>query len=110
MQKLFVKSGCTFCRITLSPTSMHNLKVGLKDRIDILDCYEWEHFGMKTYPLLDKLPVDAYPTLIHKGNKVTNILSKSQFSALLDGLTEEEKIVPELNKWEERFNKAMKGG
>ena len=110
MQKLFTKANCPFCRITILPTAMNNMKLGLKDKIDILDCYEWEHFRMRTHPLLDRLPIDAYPTLIFKGIKVTNILTKDQFRALLDGLTEEEKIVPESNKWNERFNLAMKGG
>ena len=108
--KLFVKSMCPFCRITISPVAMNNLKVGLKDKIDILDCYEWEHFKMRTHPLLDRLPVDAYPTLIYKGIKVTNILTKDQLRAFLDGITQEEKIIPESDKWSERFNIAINKG
>jgi|GEM_PF-3137763 hypothetical protein len=97
--KLFVKSGCRFCRITVSPVAMHNLKVGLKNKIDILDCYEYEHFKMRTHPLLDRMPVNAYPTLILKGIKITNIMTKDNLRALMDGMTEEDKIVPESNKW-----------
>lgn len=99
VNKLFVKSGCPHCRITVSPVAMHNLKVGLKNKIDILDCYEWEHFKMRTHPLLDRMPIDAYPTLILNGIKVTNIMTKDNLRALIDGMTQEDKIVPELNKW-----------
>lgn len=105
--KLFVKAGCPHCRKTVSPVTMHNLKLGLKDKIDILDCYEWEHFGMKTHPLLDRMPVDGYPTLIVNGIKITNIVSKDQLRALLDGLTEEEIIIPLSNKWGDRFNQSI---
>src|SRR3990167_1503215 len=95
LNKLFTKSGCPFCRITINPVSMHNFKVAVKDRIDILDCYEWEHFKIRTNPILDRLPVDSYPTLIFNGIKVTNIISKDQIRAFLDGMSEGEKIVPE---------------
>ena len=97
--KLFVKSMCPYCRITISPVAMNNLKLAIKDKIDILDCYEWEHFKMRTHPLLDRMPIDAYPTLILNGIKITNIMTKDNLRALLDGMTQGDKIVPESNKW-----------
>ena len=93
MRKLFVKSMCQFCRKTLIPIEEINNEIPINKRIDIEDCYGWEHFKMKTIPVMDKLPFDGYPTLFIDNIKITGFLTKDQVRAFLDGFLKKEKIV-----------------
>lgn len=99
---LLIKAFCPFCRITLTPTERNNLSLKPKDKIEVVDAFERENFGMKLKPIIEKVKFDSYPTLIFDGVKVTGFLSKSDVKSCLTAFTSEEKIVPEKNIWEEK--------
>lgn len=52
---LLVRKGCPFCRQFIRVISKLNLRLPIDKRIQIIDCYEWEHFGLRNIPLMDKL-------------------------------------------------------
>lgn len=92
MKKLFIKDNCNFCRPCLSPTTQINMKLPQGKMIDVVNCSEWERFGMKTKPIMDKFQFDGYPTLILEDNKIINILTKEQLKAFYEGYLQNDKI------------------
>jgi hypothetical protein len=87
------------------PVAKINWNLPLKKAIDIVDCYEYDNFGMKKNPIMQKFDFDSYPTIIVNGMKVTDILSEKQLKNFLDGFFEGDKIVPE----EPEFMKDLDG-
>lgn len=106
VRKLFVLSGCHHCRKTLMPVELNNLRMREKDRVEIIDCFEWENFRILSHPIMNKLKFDGYPSLFIDGIKVNNPLCKSQLSAFLDGFTENDKIIGDNpTKWKLNLHK-----
>ena len=93
MRALFIKSSCPFCRMALMPIEEINAKLPIGKRIDVIDCKDWENFGLKTLPIMDKFKFDGYPTLFLDGIEIKNILAKDQLRSFLNGYFEKEKIV-----------------
>ena len=50
---LLVRTGCPFCREAIKVISKLNLKLPIEKRIRIIDCYEWESYGLKNIPIMD---------------------------------------------------------
>lgn len=75
------------------PVQEINLKLPFGKKIDTIDLKDWENFGMKMDLSQNKLQFDGYPTLFVQGVKVSNILSKEQLRAFLNGFFQKDKIV-----------------
>lgn len=75
------------------PVEETNTSMNIKNRIDTIDSYEWEHFKMSKHPIFHKLNFNGYPTMFIDGIKVTSPLSKSQIKSFLDGFTQKDKII-----------------
>lgn len=56
---LLVRKGCPFCRQMIKVISKLNLRLPIEKRIHIIDCWEWESYGVRNIPLMDKLEKDG---------------------------------------------------
>ena len=76
------------------PVEEINSKVPFGKRIHTINCSDWENYGIKISPLQDKIPkFTGYPHIFLDINNVTNILSKDQIRAFLEGYFEKDKII-----------------
>lgn len=61
---LVIRRGCPHCREFLKVVPFINMKLKIGRRIEIFDNFEWEEFGHKKYPIIEKFEkegFDAYP-------------------------------------------------
>ena len=56
---LLTRMGCPYCRQFIKVISKLNLRLPIDKRIKIIDCFEFEHFGLKNIPLMNKLEKDG---------------------------------------------------
>jgi len=52
---LLTRRRCPVCRDFLRVILKINQRLPVEKRIKIIDCYEWEEFGVRGIPLMDKL-------------------------------------------------------
>lgn len=85
---LLVRLGCPFCRQMIKVISKLNLKLPLDKRIRIIDCFEWENFGLRSIPLMDKLEKDGlnmgFPFLFIDGIVIEPAPTSQQLKLLLE--------------------------
>ncbi len=56
---LLVRSGCPHCREFLKAIRIVNLKLPLEKKIKIIDCAEWENYGIIIEPVMEKFEKDG---------------------------------------------------
>ena len=102
---LIVKAFCPHCRKTIMPTEMANSHLKVGSKINIVDNFEWENFGVESNPVVNKVLAkqgEGYPTLIFDGLKLHGFLSKRVIEACLDALTENERVVGKERRWTQK--------
>ena len=93
MHKCIIKSGCPHCREVLMPIENINMKLPIGKRIQVMDLKHFELFGIRDFPIAEKMPkFSGYPHVHLDNFSVTNILNKKQISAFLEGYFQQDKI------------------
>lgn len=67
---LLTEAGCPFCRDATSVITRINLRLPADKRINIIDCTNWEQFGIMDKPIMKKLEKEGfnyYPFLYLEG-------------------------------------------
>ena len=95
---LMVKRGCDKCRpISKIVNSKINPRLPTEKTIKIIDCYEWEEFGVRNIPLMDKLEKIGlhmgYPFLFVDGIIIEPTPLPEQMQMLLERLLNKEFII-----------------
>lgn len=70
MRFALVRRGCEHCREAMRAINKVNLHLPIDKKIQIKDNFEWEEFGFKTHPVIDKLDpktFDGYPFIYIDG-------------------------------------------
>lgn len=85
---LLTRKGCPYCRQMIKVISKLNLRLPLDKRIRIIGCHEWEEFGLRNIPLMDKLEKDGlsegYPFLFIGGVVIEPSPTEQQLKILLE--------------------------
>ena len=92
---LLIKKGCNGCREYLRVLPSINLRLPIEKKIKIIDCFEWEEFGMKSHPIMDSFnPNDFtdYPLLYLNGILITGVLFAEQLKIFLERYLKEDFI------------------
>ena len=89
---LLVEQGCHGCLEYLRVVPKINLRLPIGKQIKIIDCFEWEQFGLKSHPIMDKFGDDFkdYPLLYLDGILVTGVLWAEQLKIFLEKYLEED--------------------
>jgi len=94
---LLVRKGCPFCRQFIKIVSKLNLRLPIDKRIRIIDCYEWEEFGLRNMPLMDKLEKDGlsegFPFCYVDGIIVEPAPTQEQLKIVFETLLKEDFII-----------------
>lgn len=56
---LLVKRGCPYCLDFAKAVRIINMKLSMEKRIQIIDCWLWEEYGVKLEPIMDKFKKDG---------------------------------------------------
>ena len=84
---LLVEKGCPGCLEYLRVVPKINLRLPINKQIKIIDCFEWEQFGLKSHPIMDKFEskdFNSYPLLYLDGILVTGVLWAEQLKIFLE--------------------------
>ncbi|MHA1329739.1 MAG: hypothetical protein ACTSR2_01555 [Candidatus Hodarchaeales archaeon] len=94
---LLVRRGCPVCRSFIKVISKINLRLPIEKRIRIIDCYEWEEFGVKNIPLMDKLEQEGlsegFPFFYIDGIIVEPFPTTEQIKIFLETYLKDEFII-----------------
>lgn len=70
MRLLLTKRGCPYCNEAIKVINKINLKLQVGRKIQIVDLYSWEEFGLDNNPLrelFNRSNFDGYPFLYIEG-------------------------------------------
>jgi len=73
---LLIRASCNGCKEYLRVIPKINLRLPINKQIKIIDCFEWEQFGLKFHPIMDNFDRDDfqdYPLLFLNGILVTGV-------------------------------------
>ena len=56
---LLVRSGCPHCREFLKAINTINIKLPFDKKIKIIDCANWENYGLILEPIMEKFEKDG---------------------------------------------------
>ena len=84
---IIVRRKCPFCRDAIKVINKINLNLPLDKRIDVIDAWQWEEFGVDSLPILKKLEKDGlmegFPLLIIDGVRIEPAPTSEQMDILL---------------------------
>ncbi len=84
---LLIRRGCSGCREYLRVLPKINLRLPIEKKIKVIDCFEWEQFGLKSHPIMDKFSeedFEDYPLLYLDGILVTGAVWAEQLKIFLE--------------------------
>lgn len=91
---LLIRKGCPFCRDNVRIISKLNLRLPVEKRIRIVDCYEWEEFGLKNIPIMklfDKVEIqEGFPFLYIDGIIINPAPTPEQLNIFLKTFLKED--------------------
>lgn len=70
---ILTRRGCPHCLMALKAVNIVNRHLPLTKQIQIKDNYEWEEFGFKAHPVMDRLDpktFEGYPYIFIDGVEV----------------------------------------
>ena len=92
---LLIRKGCRGCREYLRVLPKINLRLPIDKKIKIIDCFEWDEFGMKSHPIMDSFKREDftdYPLLYLNGILITGVLFAEQLRIFLEQYLKEDFI------------------
>lgn len=91
---LLIQQGCPACLEYLRVLPKINLRLPIEKKIKIIDCFEWEQFGIKPHPIMNKFGNDFqdYPLLYLDGVLITGASWVDQLKIFLEKYLEEDFI------------------
>lgn len=92
MRIIIVKKGCHFCREAIIIVNRINLKLPLNRRINVVDNFQQEEFGMVMHPITEKFKFDGYPFLYLDGIVYGNA-ERDVLKTVLESFFKEEFII-----------------
>lgn len=94
---LLTRRGCPFCNQAIKVINRINPKLPIDKRIRIVDCANWEDFGVRDIPLMDifdKLGLnDGYPFLYIDGIVIEPAPTQEILKTLLLSMLKEDLII-----------------
>lgn len=83
---LLVEQGCNGCLEYLRVLPKINLRLPIEKKIKIIDCFEWEQFGLKSHPIMDKFGKNFkdYPLLYLDGVLIIGAIWAEQLQIFLE--------------------------
>jgi hypothetical protein len=93
---LLSKRGCPFCNDSVRVINRMNLKLPIDKQIRILDCADWEEFGVMNIPLIktfSRMGFDSYPFLYIDGIVFEPSPTPEQLNILLSKMLGEDFII-----------------
>ena len=94
---LMTKLGCPFCLQMVKVISKINLRLQMDRRIHIIDCWEYEEFGLNKIPLIQKLHKEGlkhgYPFLYLDGCVIEPAPTNEMMKILLEEYLKEDFII-----------------
>lgn len=94
---LLVRRKCPYCRQMIKVINKLNLNMTIEKRIRIIDCFEWEEFGVRNIPLMDKLEKDGlsegFPFLYLDGLIIEPAVDEEQLKIFLTTFLKEDIII-----------------
>lgn len=93
MRVLLIRQGCNGCKEYLRVLPKMNLRLPIEKKIEIIDCFEWEQFGLKSHPIMDKFSdkdFEDYPLLYLDGILVTGVAWAEQIKIFLEKYLKED--------------------
>ncbi len=92
---LLIQQGCPGCLEYLRVVPKINLRLPKEKKIKIIDCFEWEEFGFKSHPIMDKFSDEDfqdYPLLYLNGILITGVVWAEQLKIFLETYLKEDFI------------------
>jgi len=92
---LLYKQGCPACLEYLRVVPKINLRLPIGKKIELKDCSEWENFGLRSHPIMDKFndeDFQDYPLLYLDGILIIGIAWAEQLKIFLETRFKEEFI------------------
>lgn len=93
---LLVRRGCEFCNMSIRVVNKINLKLPMEKQIRIIDCYEWDEFGVALEPIMEilsKSGFDSYPFFYMNGKVIKRAPTQKVLKVFLTKLLEDEFII-----------------
>jgi len=94
---LLTRKRCPFCRQFIKAVSKLNSKLPTDKKIKIIDCYEWEEFGLRNIPLMDKLEKEGlsegFPFCYIDGSIIEPAPTPQQLKIILKNLLKDDLII-----------------
>ena len=94
---LIVRKHCPYCRAMKKVISHINLRLPIENRIQIIDAWEWEQFGLDNQMILKKMNkiglADGFPFLYMQGVIIEPSPTTEQLKILLETYLNDEIII-----------------
>ncbi len=94
---LMTRRGCAFCRDAIRVVNKLNLHFPIEKKIRIIDCWEYEEFGLNNIPLINKLHKDGlkegFPFLYIDGIIIEPAPTPKQLKILLTSFLQEDFVI-----------------
>ncbi len=94
---LMTRRSCPYCRQMIRVINKINLKLPVDKRIQIIDCWEHEEFGLNNLPIINKLESsglkEGYPFLFIDGCVIDNATTQEQMEILLNTFLNDDFII-----------------
>lgn len=93
IRALLFKQGCSGCLQYLRVLPKINLRLPIDKQIQLINCSEFEEFGLKTHPIMDRFEskdFKSYPLLYLDGILITGVAWAEQLKIFLETYLEED--------------------
>lgn len=93
---LLTKRGCHHCLEMKKVINKINVRLEIDKRIVIIDCFNWEEFGLRDIPLMDvleKIGFNGYPYLYLNGAIIEPAPTPEILRIVLESFLKEELLI-----------------
>lgn len=90
---LLTRMGCKGCREYLRAIPIINLRLPIEKRIKVINCFEYEEWGLKNHPILDRITFNDYPVLYLDGILIEGVAWVEQIKKFLEKYLKSEFVV-----------------
>jgi len=90
---LLTRSHCRGCREYMRVLPMINLRLPIEKRIKVINCFEFEEWGIKNHPILDRISFDDYPILYLDQILIEGVAWAEQIKKFLETYLKNEFVV-----------------
>jgi len=90
---LLTRIGCKGCNEYMRVLPSINTRLPVEGRIKVINCFEFEEWGLKNHPILDRITFRDYPILYLDGLKIEGVAWAEQIKKFLENYLKSEFVI-----------------